>query len=87
MIYITAVRIPPLYFLIKKRRLGFVVSSGLLVLSLFLAMTVVMLPVALILWGLCSVAAVWNLCNAKMHEHAELLATKMAEKMQPSEKQ
>ena len=84
MIYLIAIFIPPLYFLIKKRWLGFFVSSCLLVLSFFLAMTVVMLPVALILWALCGVCAVWNLRKQVMHEHAEILATKIAEKtMQP----
>lgn len=81
MIYLVAIFIPPLYFLIKKRWLGFIVSSFLLVLSFFLAMTVVMLPVALILWALCAVCAVWNLRKQLVRESAEVLATKMAEKM------
>lgn len=81
MIYLVAILMPPLYFLIKKRWLGFIVSSFLLVLSFFLAMTVVMLPVALILWMLCAVCAVWNLRKHLVHESAEVLATRMAEKM------
>lgn len=81
MIYLVAIFIPPLYFLIKKRWLGFIVSCCLLVLSFFLAMTVIMLPVALILWALCSAVAVWNLRKQFVHESAEVLATKMAEKM------
>ncbi|HLX70116.1 MAG TPA: hypothetical protein VKV04_10870 [Verrucomicrobiae bacterium] len=81
MIYLVAIFIPPLYFLIKKKWLGFVVSSLLLVLSFFLAMTVVLLPVALILWALCSAVAVWNLRKQLVHESAEVLATKMADKM------
>ena len=86
MMYLAAVLVPPLYFLIKKKWLGFIVSSCLLVLSLFLAMTIVLLPVALILWALCSTVAVWNLRKASMHEHAEIVATKMAEKMQTTNK-
>jgi hypothetical protein len=85
MIYLCAIFIPPLYFLIKKRWLGFIVSSCLLVLSLFLAMTVVLIPGALILWALCSTVAVWNLRKALVNESAEVLATKMAEKMREAQ--
>lgn len=85
MIYLAAILTPPLYFLIKKRWLGFVVSSCLLVLSLFLAMTVVLIPGALILWGLCSTVAVWNLRKANVHEAADVIATKMAEKMREAQ--
>jgi hypothetical protein len=81
MIYLCAIFLPPLYFLLKKRWLGFVVSSFLFVLSFFLAMTMVLLPVALILWALCAIVAVWNLRKQLVRENAEVLATKMAEKM------
>jgi hypothetical protein len=86
MIYIAAILLPPLYFLLKKKWAAFVISSFLFVLSLFFAMTVVLIPVSLILWGLCAVVAVWNLRKSLMHEHAEVLATKMAEKMQQMQK-
>ena len=86
MIYLVAVLVPPLYFLIKKKWLGFIVSSVLLVLSLFLAMTVVLLPVALVLWIFCSVCAIWSVRKSLMHEHADILASKMAEKMQTTNK-
>ena len=81
MTYLVAVFIPPLYFLMKKKWVAFVVSSLLLVLSLFLAMTVVLIPVSLILWGLCAVLAIWDLRKALMHEHATIIAEKMASKM------
>jgi len=80
MIYLVAVFIPPLYFLTKKKWLPFIVSSCLLILSLFFAMTVILIPVSLILWGLCSAVAAWNVKKSLMHEHADLIATKMAEK-------
>lgn len=81
MMYLVAIFIPPLYFLMKKKWLGFFGSSFLLVLSLFLAMTIVLLPVALILWGLCAVVAIWDLRKQLMHEHATIIAEKLAEKM------
>jgi hypothetical protein len=86
MIYLCAIFIPPLYFLIKKRWLGFVVSSGLLILSFFLVMTVVLIPLALILWALCSTVAVWNLRKCLVNESAEVFATKIAEKMHTANK-
>lgn len=85
MIYIVAIFVPPLYFLIEKRWLGFCVSSFLLVVSFFLACTIIMIPGALILWALCSVSAVWNLRKQVMHEHADVVATKMAEKMREAQ--
>lgn len=85
MIYLAAIFIPPLYFLIKKQWLGFCISSFLLVVSFFLACTIVMIPGALILWALCSIAAVWNLRKQVMHEHADVLAAKMAEKMREAQ--
>lgn len=81
MIYLVAIFIPPLYFLMKKRWLGFCASSFLFILSFFMAFTVVLLPVVLILWALCSICAVWNLRTQVMHEHADVLAAKMAEKI------
>jgi 4-hydroxybenzoate polyprenyltransferase len=81
MIYLVAVLIPPLYFLIKKKWVGFVVSSFLFVLSCLFAIMVVLLPVSIILWVLCAIVAVWDVRKALMHEHADILATKMAEKM------
>ena len=85
MIYLVAIFIPPLYFLIKERWLGFIVSSFLLVLSVLLAMTWILIPVSLILWALCSVVAVWDLRKRLVHENAEILATKMAEKMREAQ--
>lgn len=84
MIYLTAIFVPPLYFLIKKRWAGFIVSTGLFFLAMLFAI-MFLFPLTFILWFLCSIAAVWNLRNAKMHEHANLLATKMAEKMREAQ--
>ena len=81
MVYLVAVFIPPLYFLMKKKWLAFLVSSFLLILSLLLAMTVVLLPVSVILWALCAVVAIWDLRKALVHEHAAVLAEKMADRL------
>lgn len=82
--YLVAVFIPPLYFMMKKKWLASIVTSLLLVLSLFLTCTFVFIPVALLLWGLSAVVAVWDVRKALMHEHATLIAEKLAAKMQQS---
>jgi hypothetical protein len=81
MIYLTAIFVPPLYFLIKKNWLGFIVSGFLLLLSPILLMTVVLAPGALIFWGLCAICAIWDLRKHVAREHAAILAEEMASKM------
>jgi hypothetical protein len=81
MTYLIAIFVPPLYFLIKKNWLGFIITGLLLLLSPILFMMVVLAPVALILWALCSICAVWDLRKRLMHEHATIIAQKMAEVM------
>jgi hypothetical protein len=85
--YLLAVLTPPLYFASRKKWLAFVVTSFLFVLSIFLIMTVVLIPGALIFWSFSSVVAVWDLRKVMMHEHATIIAEKMAEKMAEANKQ
>jgi hypothetical protein len=79
--YLVAVFIPPVYFLTRKKWLGFGVASFLLVVSFFFYITIALIPVALILWFLCSICAVWDLKKELMREHATLIAEKMADKL------
>ena len=81
MIYLVALFVPPLYFLIKKRWLALVGSLVAFFFAVIFAIMMVLLPLSLILWGVCSVVAIWDLRKRVAHEHAEVLATKMAEKM------
>jgi hypothetical protein len=84
MMYLIAIFVPPLYFLTKKKWLGFAISSFLLIVSFFLFITVVFIPIALIFWGLCSVVAIWDVRKQLVNEHATIIAEKMAAKMRPS---
>lgn len=84
MIYLVAALVPPLYFLIKKKWAAFVVSSLLLFLSLCMLVSIVLIPGAIILWVLCATVAFWDLRKQLMHEHATVIAEKMAAKMQQS---
>jgi len=79
--YLLAVLLPPLYFLTRSKWLAFIVTSFLFILSIFLFMTVVLIPVALILWGLSAMVAVFDLRKVLMHEHATIIAEKMAATM------
>ena len=81
MIYLVAIFIPPLYFLIKKRWLALIGSLVAFFFAVIFAIMMILLPLSFILWALCSVVAVWDLRKRLVHESAEVLATKMAEKM------
>jgi membrane protein implicated in regulation of membrane protease activity len=85
MIYLVAVLIPPLYFLLKKKWLALVASVFLFFIALICAMTGILIFVSVILWALCSVVAVWDLRKRLVHENAEILATKMAEKIREAQ--
>jgi uncharacterized membrane protein len=85
MIYLVAVFIPPLYFLVKKKWLALFTSVFLFFIALICAMTGILIFVSVILWALCSVVALWDLRKRVVHENAEILAAKMAEKMREAQ--
>ena len=85
MIYLVAIFIPPLYFLIKKKWLAFIGSMVAFFFAVIFAIMMILLPISFILWGLCSIVAVWDLRKRLVHENAEILATKMAEKMREAQ--
>jgi hypothetical protein len=85
MIYLVAIFIPPLYFLLKKKWLALIGSMIAFFFAVIFAIMIALLPLSFILWGLCSVIAVWDLRKRLVHENAEILATKMAEKMREAQ--
>lgn len=85
MIYLVAIFIPPLYFLVKKRWGAFIGSLVAFFFAVIFAIMMVLLPLSFILWGICSVVAVWDLRKRVAHENADMLATKMAEKMREAQ--
>ena len=85
MIYLTAIFVPPLYFLIKRKWLALFASLVAFFFAVTFAIMIALLPLSFILWGICSVVAVWDLRKRVAHENAELLATKMAEKMRETQ--
>lgn len=76
-----AILFPPLYFL-KNKKTGMALLTGVMfIVSVFLAITVVLLPGSLTMWLISALLAVWHYRRRDREEHAEMLAAKMAEKM------
>lgn len=79
--YLLAVFLPPIYFATQKKWLAFFVTSGLFLLALVFYMMVVLFFLGLILWGLSSGFAIWDVRKRMVNEQATILAEKMATKM------
>lgn len=79
--YLLAVFLPPIYFATQKKWLAFVITSACFFLSLIFYMMVVLFFLGLILWGLSSGFAIWDLRKRMVDERATILAEKMAAKM------
>jgi uncharacterized membrane protein YccF (DUF307 family) len=81
-----AILLPPMYFLTQKKTGMFILTSGMFVVSLFLALTIVLLPVALILWAIAAIAAVWHNRNKAATEmlasHARKVGAEVAAALQ-----
>jgi hypothetical protein len=85
--YVIAIVFPPLYFLIRNR-IGLGLIYGLLfALSIFLLLTVVLAPIAIFFWLVSMIHALWHVRRELVAEQAEVLATKMAEKVRMSSNQ
>lgn len=81
MMYLIVIFIPPLYFAIRKKWGAFILNSILYGLALFCLLVFVLWFVVPFFWMLAVGHASWHLRREMMVEQAELLATKMAEKM------
>lgn len=84
--YLTAIFLPPLYFLMRGKILAFILSTVCFIVSIVLLMTIVFAPGALILWLLCVVPASMDIRKRMMQDHASLTAKKMAEEMSKLQK-
>ncbi|MCU1329555.1 MAG: hypothetical protein JWN34_4925 [Bryobacterales bacterium] len=81
MMYLAAIFCSPVYFAVRGKWLGFVINSILYVLALICLVTIIFAPGGFVFWMMGVIHAIWHLRHEMMVEHAELLATKMAEKM------
>jgi hypothetical protein len=60
MIYLLAIFLPPVYFLIKRRWMAFALTFAMLLVSIFFLFAVYLAPAILILWFLSAAIAVWD---------------------------
>lgn len=81
-----AILIPPLYFFLRKKTGPGLITGALLVLSFFLALTMILLPVSLILWLCCAIWALRDNRRKEIGEHSDTFGSKIAEKMQTTPK-
>jgi hypothetical protein len=78
--------IPPLYFLARKKWLGFLINSVFYGMACGLVLTLALIFVAPLFWLIAVFHASYYWRREKRIQDAELLATKMAEKMREIQK-
>ena len=81
MMYLCIMFISPVYFLVRKKWGPFILNSILYGLACLCILSVVGIMFAPLFWILAVGHAGWHLRREMMTQHAELIATKMAEKM------
>jgi hypothetical protein len=81
MIYLCLIFIPPVYFLTRKKWGGFVLNSILYGIALLLVLTIIGIMVAPLFWLLSVGHASFTYRREMAANYADMLATKMAEKM------
>jgi hypothetical protein len=86
MMYLTVIFISPLYFLVRKKWGGFILNSIIYGIAVFLVVTVVFSWLGAFFWILGVGHAGWHIRQENMEKHADMIATKMAEKMKDSNK-
>jgi hypothetical protein len=81
MTYLCIIFIPPVYFLIRKKWGGFILNSILYGIACACVLTIVFAFVGVLFWELAVGHAGFTYKREMLERHAELMATKMAEKM------
>jgi hypothetical protein len=81
MISLCLIFIPPIYFISRKKWGGFFLNSILYGIALLCVLSVIGIMIAPIFWILAVGHACFTHRREMVTQHAELLATKMAEKM------
>lgn len=79
--YLIVLFISPLYFLIRKKWLGFILNLILYGIAVVFLVTIIFAWVGFLFWILAVGHAGWHIKQENMEKHADMVATKMAEKM------
>jgi hypothetical protein len=78
MIYLLAIFISPVYFIVKKRWGAFLLNSIFYGTALLLLLSIVGALFAFFPWMIAAIHAVWDLRKQLMEEQATIIAQKMA---------
>ena len=81
MTYLCIIFIPPVYFLTRKKWGGFILNSVLYGIACACVLTFVFAFIGVFFWALAVGHASFTYRKEASANHAELIATKMAEKM------
>jgi Mn2+/Fe2+ NRAMP family transporter len=81
MMYLCVLFVPPVYFMARKRWGAFILNAVLYGLGVLFLISIVGAVVAPIFWILAVGHAGWHLRKEQLEEHAEMIASKMAEKL------
>jgi hypothetical protein len=82
MTYLCIIFIPPVYFISRKKWGGLVLNSILYGVACLCVLTIVFMAAAPFFWLLSVGHAVFSYRKELMAVHADMIATKMAEKLQ-----
>lgn len=86
MMYLCIIFVPPLYFLIRGKVGAFILNLILYGLAWLCVISLIGIIVAPIFWILSVGHAMWHLRKELVAEHADMIAKKMAEHVQVSQK-
>ncbi len=84
MLYLALIFIPPVYFLARKKWGGFFLNSIFYGIACLCILSIIGIWIAPIFWILAVGHACFAYRREMVNQHAELIATKMAEKMAES---
>ena len=82
MMYLCIIFVPPVYFIARRKWGGFVLNSILYGIACCCLITIALIPVAIPVWALSVGHAGFSYRKELMSVHADMIATKMAEKLQ-----
>ncbi|HEV2454051.1 MAG TPA: hypothetical protein VGY98_07305 [Verrucomicrobiae bacterium] len=68
MMYVLAIFIPPVYFLINRRWMAFAFTFAALICSIFLLAELFLAPLVVVLWFACAFFAVWDIQQRVLKE-------------------
>jgi hypothetical protein len=86
MMYLAIIFIPPVYFITRRKWPGFCLNLFLYGIACLCVLTIVGIFVAPVFWALAVGHAGFTYRKELMAVHADLIATKMAEKMKEQQK-